>query len=370
MRTKVRILSLDGGGIRGIIPATVLVYVEKKIQELTGDPDARIADYFEIVVGTSTGAILGCFICMPNAKDYPAERALKLYARHGREIFTEARRNSWFGLRQLFNATRFSPDNLERLFKENFGDVMFHDLRTHCIVTTYDIENCRAFFFNSREKKREDREKRDFFIREVVRSTSAAPTYFPPIRVKTRHKKMMNIDGGVFANNPAMCAYAEVRTTQYDFILDKEGNPRFPRVKDMMMLSLGTGALPMDLNNVDKSNRWGVIGWAKAAPEIMMDGAADTVHYQVDKVFGSIGKNAKKQFLRVDVPAELRKLTNESTKKDPRPYNSDMSDASPQNIKKLEFAGEVTVKSANTDHPDRLKLDEFIREIVKMGKRV
>jgi len=65
---KIRILSLDGGGIRGIIPATVMVHIEKKIKEFSNNPDARIADYFDIIVGTSTGAILGCYYLVPDTK--------------------------------------------------------------------------------------------------------------------------------------------------------------------------------------------------------------------------------------------------------------------------------------------------------------
>ena len=62
---KVRILSLDGGGIRGVIPAYILQYVEQKLIEITKKPNARIADYFDLIVGTSTGGILTCFYLTP-----------------------------------------------------------------------------------------------------------------------------------------------------------------------------------------------------------------------------------------------------------------------------------------------------------------
>ena len=82
---KVRILSLDGGGIRGIVPAIVIQYVEEKLIEITKNTNARIADYFDLIVGTSTGGILSCFYLTPNPESgndlpsskYTAAKALK-----------------------------------------------------------------------------------------------------------------------------------------------------------------------------------------------------------------------------------------------------------------------------------------------------
>ena len=89
MSKKVRILSLDGGGIRGIIPATVLEYVEKQLIEKTNNSNARLADFFDIIVGTSTGGILACFYLTPNPNStkpgskYIASEALELYSKKG-----------------------------------------------------------------------------------------------------------------------------------------------------------------------------------------------------------------------------------------------------------------------------------------------
>jgi len=362
---KIRILSLDGGGIRGIIPATVMVHIEQRLKEFSNNPEAKIADYFDIIVGTSTGGILGCYYLVPDPSNrlksmFTAQQALNLYVEKGYEIFNKSKKNGLFGMRQLFNATKYNPNNIERIFKEQLGDLKLNELIKPCIVTTYDMVKGSSFFFNSKDNPT----KRDFYLRDVLRSTSAAPTYFPPAVIKNLAIKneeeaiMVNIDGGVFANNPALCAYAEVRSKKsnefgFDIKSDK-----------MMMLSIGTGAIPTAYEPAKNPGEWGVIKWAKSAPEIMMDGALDTVNYQIKKIFGvEDNKNYSDNFIRVDFPVKLRENPNNL------PYAPDMSDASPENIKKLQQAGITTVEKANEDknNSDFKPLDNFIMKLVEIG---
>ncbi len=359
---KVKILSLDGGGIRGIIPATVMVHIEERLKYFSNNPDARIADYFDMIVGTSTGAILGCYYLVPDPK-FTAQRALNLYVNKGYEIFNQSKKNGLLGVRQLFDATKFNPKNIERIFKEELGDLKLNDLIKPCIVTTYDMISGSSVFFSSRDNQSEN----DFYLRDVLRSTSAAPTYFPPAVIKNLAEKneklatMVNLDGGVFANNPALCAYAEVRSKnsklfESDIKSDK-----------MMMLSIGTGAIPSTYEATKKPGDWGVVKWAKSAPDIMMDGALDTVNYQIKKIFGvDDDKNYSDNFVRVDFPTKLRKKDNQGN----YPYSSDMSDASPENIEKLQKAGALTIKIANEEkgQDDLGPLDRFVKALVSNNK--
>lgn len=353
MNNKVRILSLDGGGMRGIIPATVLNYVENELIKKTGNPKTRLADFFDLIVGTSTGAILGSFYLMPYSNGinngtttnpsskYPASKALEFYTLEGRRIFNESKKHNWFGIRQIFNAVRFSPENIESIFLREFGDMKMHQLLKRCIITTYDIHNQRAFFFNSRE----DNDKpRQFYMRDVLRSTSAAPTYFPPaiIRNIKTGQRMVNIDGGVFANNPAMCAYSEARTTVFE-------QSSYPSAKDMLLLSIGTGGGNIEFpKDVFTSQNWGAINWATSVPDIMMDAGSDTVDYHLKRIFSTLEGDNKKNYLRIDVPVDKRK------------YHSDMADASDQNIKALITAGNEALNSALQPSPGKHSLDEFI----------
>lgn len=351
---KVRVLSIDGGGIRGIIPATILDYIEHKLIEITNNPNARIADFFDIIVGTSTGGILGCFYLTPNSETddngpnskYHAGQALEFYSKNGFDIFNKSKRSNWFGLRQLFNSTRYSPKNLEKILQEKFGELKMKDLLKPCIVTTYDLINKTSFFFNSRETK-----NREFFLKDVVRSTSAAPTYFPPAKIsnlKNISEKMINIDGGVFANNPTMCAYVECRKTIFQQM------PEPPSAKDMLILSLGTGGGQFDLPNENNSTRWNVIKWAKSIPEIMMDGSIDTVHYQMKQLYSTLDKKQEQlNYKRIDVPLDKRK------------YAKDMADASSKNIEALKKAGEAALNSALIESNEVYGLDKFIHLLIE-----
>jgi uncharacterized protein len=353
MNKKVRILSLDGGGMRGIIPATVLTYVENQLIKRTGNPNTRLADFFDMIVGTSTGAILGSFYLMPYSNGirngqnsepsskYPASKALEFYTIEGRRIFNDSRKHNWFGIRQIFNAVRFSPENIESIFLREFGDMKLHQLIKPCIITTYDIHNQRAFFFNSREDVNKPRE---FYLRDVVRSTSAAPTYFPPaiIRNIKTGQRMVNIDGGVFANNPAMCAYSEARTTVFE-------QASYPSAKDMLIMSIGTGGGKIELpKDVFTSGNWGAINWATSIPDIMMNGGSDTVDYHLKRIFSTLEGENKKNYLRIDVPQDKRR------------YKSDMADASDDNVKALIKAGNETLNSALLPLGEQHTLDKFI----------
>ena len=185
MEKKVRILSLDGGGIRGIIPATIVNYAEEYLQKKA--PGTSIADHFDFIAGTSTGGILTCLYLAPQDEDkgkakYTAAEALKFYVDEGYTIFNASKQKNWKRLWGLRDATAFSAKNIERLFKENFGDTLLSELIKPCLITTYDMNSKSAFFFTSREDTRE----KEFYVRDVTRSTSAAPTYFPPAKIKNR----------------------------------------------------------------------------------------------------------------------------------------------------------------------------------------
>jgi len=351
--SKIRILSLDGGGIRGIVPATIMNYVEAELIRRTGNKDARIADYFDLFAGTSTGGILSCIYLTPGTKEhgpssfYAASEALDFYVKEGYQIFNASKNSNWKRMWGLRDATEFNPAYIESLFLDRFKDLRMSELLKPCIVPTYDMQSKSSYFFASREPKEM---KREFYVRDVARSTSAAPTFFPPAMVSNilTKEKMVNIDGGVFANNPSMCAYAEARNTSFPLHGIVE-----PTAKDMMILSIGTGGGGFNLPDLSKSKTWGVLNWAKSIPEIMMDGSVDTVAFQMNEIFGTLKKKQDQMgFRRIDVPDNARI------------YAADMSDASPENIQNLLEAGKMTLDSA-VEGKDGFSLDTFIDQLIE-----
>jgi patatin-like phospholipase/acyl hydrolase len=350
MKKKVRILSLDGGGIRGIVPASVLLYVEEYLQRKK--PGTTIADHFDLIAGTSTGGILACIYLAPDDNDaskakFSASEALDFYAKHGFSIFNASKNSNFKRLWGLKNATMYDEKNMENLLKEKFKNLRVSQLRKNCLITTYNMISKSSFFFSNNE----DPNDREFYVHDVTRSTSAAPTYFTPAKIQNIApnasnendiKDMINLDGGVFANNPLMCAYAEARNT--NFI---ERNNNKPSASSMYILSIGTGGGGFKLDNKEKSNKWNLLNWAKSIPDIMMDGSVDTVDFQMNEIRSTFDDNQSGDYMRVDVP------------KANRVYDSDMSNASKENIDKLLLAGKKTI-----EHAQGNGLDKFLDGLI------
>lgn len=180
---RIKVLSIDGGGIRGIIPGTILNYIETEIQRLKGD-DVRLADYFDLIACTSTGGILTCCYLIPdeNGKSkYTAKYALDIYLDKGAHIF---QLGAWQNIKSLFGIARpkYSTDSIEGELKNYFQDTKIFDLRRPCIVTSYDSSNRKTLFFNQADKDKYP--ESNYLVRDVARATSAAPTYFKATNFK------------------------------------------------------------------------------------------------------------------------------------------------------------------------------------------
>ncbi|MDQ8005521.1 MAG: patatin-like phospholipase family protein [Pedobacter sp.] len=325
-----RILSIDGGGIRGIIPGMMLVALEEKIQRATKNPDAHLIDYFDFFAGTSTGGILLSILLCPSDKDplkpkYTAKQALDIYLEHGEEIFSAKpwrRFLSRFGLlSELYDATI-----LEKVLYGYFGEKKLSELLKPCIITAYDIELRKNHLFRQ-QKAISHGDSRDFYIRDVCRATSAAPTYFSVAEVfslaKTRYPL---VDGGVFAHNPSLSALLEVIKSHNTYKID-----------DIWILSLGTGLSKISYNYEDfKKKR--AISIGPALVDIMSSSSAESTNYFLKQLFHSVKKI--NNYIRIE-PSNLSSI------------DSSMDAASTSNIQKIVSLGDKLV-SENEDLLDQI----------------
>ncbi|WP_417911346.1 patatin-like phospholipase family protein [Candidatus Electronema sp. PJ] len=304
---KYTILSIDGGGIKGLIPAAVLVELEKMIQKERGDK-CKIGECFDFIAGTSTGGILACLLLMPDLKNpgcarFSAVDAQELYLNHGDEIFD---RSVW----QIIATgggladTKYDAKTLEHVLKKYFKETTLKELIRPCLITGYDVRKYRPVFFTKHDA--DLNEESNFLVRDVARSTSAAPTYFEPACPESLDdipNATPVIDGGVFANNPTACAYVEALTKGRG--LGKGVCP-----EEIVILSLGTGRKAETIT-LKQCRDWGIAGWARPLINIFMEGVAQTVDYQMHSVFASLeqrtcGDNAgnkpenPKNYLRID----------------------------------------------------------------------
>lgn len=268
MAPPFKILSVDGGGIRGLVPALVLTEIERRTER-------PIASLFDLIAGTSTGGIIALGMTKPGEGGGPAFTAQEiadLYLKRGERIFSAP------FLHQLFSAwglldEKFPAKEVEAVFEEYFGDARLKDALTDVLVTSFDIEKREPWLFR-RESARKKPDTHDFPMKEVARATSAAPTYFEPLRLERGGEKWTLVDGGVYANNPAMCALVDARTNH--------------GAGDVLVVSLGTGVPTKGIPWKDAKD-WGVAGWARPLLDIMFEGVSDTVAYQVQQLCPAVG---------------------------------------------------------------------------------
>lgn len=242
---SIRVLSIDGGGIRGILPARVLTELER----VSGLPTA---DLFDIIVGTSIGGMAAMALALPgeNGQPAPAADIGAFYERHGKHIFSHPTtgfpRNredlreliarvgmqaAMFGSNPDAGNARYPARALEEALVEQFGDARLSDAIRDVVVTAYDVNAGAPRLFRSRDAKKDP--AADYLMRDVARATSAAPTVFPPFHLEEADRPDgILLDGGVYANNPAMIGYAEAMEL---------AGWRGIRVKTIRLVSLGTG---------------------------------------------------------------------------------------------------------------------------------
>ena len=325
-------MSIDGGGIRGIIPAVILNHIEKRLQSLTGDCHTTLADYFDLVAGTSTGGILACFYLLPpmpgqeSRSRYFAADAIEMYALHGKDIFN--RKFFRYGVAQ----EKYPVAGLEKVLKDCMGDVTLAQSRKNCIVTAYDVTERKAVLFTSSEARKF--EHKNYLLRDVARATSAAPTYFELAAIRSMGGAASYlIDGAVFAGNPTVCAMVEANKSIYEACAN-------PAINDLYIVSVGTGKEKKKYDH-RKAKDWGAVGWARPMIDILLSASAEVVDYQMRQLFKVAG--CSDCYVRLE--PELGKAKPE------------MDDASDENIRQLKDAGACFIK----DHAE--ELDEIVSRL-------
>lgn len=297
--------------------------LEGKLQARTGNSEARIADFFDFLAGTSTGGILTCIYQCPDSAKRPrfsAQDAVDLYTQNGGEIFNndlfQRIKSGWGNLDEKYSGS------VRGILQEYFGDLRMSELLKSCLIPAYDIDNRSAHFFTQQDYLRKGLGS-DFFVRDVCRATSAAPTYFEAALINScKGVSYPLVDGGVFANNPALCAYSEVRNALV-----------YPTASDMFIVSLGTGSEHTPYK-YDEVKNWDAIGWIRPVIDIMMAGSSETTDYHLKKMF-SAGGNSN-NYTRIQ-PAKMKNA------------KLDMDDADPQNLAALVEVGVETAYNCNDE---------------------
>ncbi len=331
------ILSIDGGGIRGVIPAYVLAYIEKLLIIKSGDNNIRIADCFQLLSGTSAGGILTA-LYLTCEKDntgavrpkYTAPEICSLFEELGPALF---KRSFGYWIKSCAGLTRsrYNEDALYHFSNKIFGDAYISEAMKDCLITAYDLGSRKALLF-SRYSTLKYGKTADYKMCDIVRATSAAPSYFIPALIKARDNSERHlVDGGVYAGNPAMCALVE-------------SVKLWPQMsyENRFMLSLGCGKV-IKPYHYHKTKRFGYLHWLHPILDILMSSVSETVNYQVQQLFAVNG--VPENFIRIDPPI----LTADSR----------IDNASRNNMKKLHSAAQNFI-----DH-NQIVLDKLCDTLLK-----
>ncbi|KAL0535890.1 hypothetical protein IC582_024819 [Cucumis melo] len=314
----ITVLSIDGGGIRGIIPGTVLRFLEQKLQDLDG-AQARIAYYFDVIAGTSTGGLVTTMITAPDKDNRPlfaAKDIVKFYLDHAPYIFPQ--KKSCYGMSNLISKVtnffgqatgpRYDGNYLRTMLNEKLGDLTLKQTLAYAVIPAFDIKLLQPVIFTTNDAK--SNELKNPRLADVCISTSAAPTFLPAHYFETKDSnggtRAFNlVDGGVAANNPTLAAITHITKE-----ISVMGNSDYINIKPMdtrrmLVVSLGTGAPKNDEKfSAVQASKWGLFSWVLdfengGTPIVDFFGhaSADMVDYHVSTFFQSL--HSKHNYLRI-----------------------------------------------------------------------
>ncbi|WOL04255.1 patatin-like protein 6 [Canna indica] len=371
-RGKVCVLCIDGGGgggMRGILPGKALAYLEQALRFKSGNPDARISDYFDVAAGTGVGGIFTAMLFATQDGARPLFRAddtWRFLVNHGEHLFRKAPPSSSPGfLRCVFpgeggGGTAAATASMEGVMKEAFGErLTLRDTMKPVLIPCHDLQTSAPLVFSRADAL--ENESFDFRLWEVCRATWAEPGRFEPAEIRSvdRSTACVGIDGGLAMSNPAAAAITHVLHNKQEF-------PFVRGVEDLMVLSLGcgTGGGAVVLSDADqrKLRRWGTKEWVRPVARIAADGAADLVDQAVALAFGQCRSS---NYVRVQANTSSMGICGVDVDYDPSPANVKVlleaaeEMLNQKNVESVLFSGRRMGEQTNME-----KLDWFAEELV------
>lgn len=263
-----KILSLDGGGIKGLFGATILADVEKR-------KNKPISDMFDLICGTSTGGILALAIAMK----VPMEDVCKFYQEHGPSIFSEDdkkhflkkylyRINNWPSYRMLCKP-KYQGDRLQNALISVFGSRKIGESNNLLCIPSFNITQWSPCVFKYDHTLPLTRDNNKSCV-EIAMATAAAPTYFGTVTIGTDQ----HIDGGVWANNPTLCGILEA----YDYFVGDN-----KEYQELSVLSIGCLSAPKG-ENADANQSRGFFNWGAKLFDAYSDGQSSFTDLFIKKL--------------------------------------------------------------------------------------
>lgn len=380
-RGKICILSIDGGGMRGILSGKALAYLEHSLKTKSGNPDARIADYFDVAAGTGIGGIFTAMLFGSKDDNRPimkADDTWRFLADHGKKIYRFGNGSGGSGsgrgggggggvFKRLFkggSGTAASTAGLDKAMKETFTEkgrsLTLKDTLKPVLIPCYDLSSTAPFLFSRADALETD--SFDFPLWEVCRATSAEPGLFEPVQMMSvdGQTKCLAVDGGLAMNNPTAAAITHVLHNKQEF-------PFVRGVEDLLVLSLGSGQLLEVSHDYEEVKNWRAKHWARPMARISGDGSADSVDQAIAMAFGQCRSS---NYVRIQANGSSLGRCGPHVDTDPAPNNVKMLIAiaedmlKQKNVESVLFGGKRIGEQSNFE-----KLDWFAGELVLEHQR-
>ncbi|XP_071686733.1 patatin-like protein 2 isoform X2 [Rutidosis leptorrhynchoides] len=306
----ITILSIDGGGVRGIIPSVILEFLETELQKVDGEK-ARIADYFDVIAGTSTGGLVTAMLTAPNEEGRPifaAKDVKDFYLEHCPKIFPHSGNilAPATNVIKALSGPKYDGEYLHNIIQEKLQETRLHQTLTNVVIPTFDIKYLQPTIFSTYQLEKVP--SIDAKLSDICIGTSAAPTYLPShsFQIDDSEGNLLRefnlIDGSVAANNPTLVAISEV-TTEIT-----RGSPNFFPIKPteygrFLVLSLGTGSAKFqEKYDATKSSNWGIVGWLAGGGstpivDVFTQASSDMVDLHISSVFQAL--HSEENYLRI-----------------------------------------------------------------------
>lgn len=379
-RGKICVISIDGGGMRNILAGKALAYLEQALKSKSGNPDARIADFFDVAAGTGFGGIFTAMLFTTNDDNnndtaasrrplFRADDTWRLLAEKGRKIYRPSESISGF-LNRMWktgSASSGSASALERLLKEMFTkrngqSLTLTDTLKPVLIPCYDLSTTAPFLFSRADALETD--GFDFRLWEVCRATAGEPGAWGPVPMRSVDgtTRCVGVDGGVAMSNPTAAAITHVLHNKMEF-------PFVRGVEDILVLSLGTttGQVVEGSYEYERVKGWRAKEWARPVARISGEGHSDLVDQAVGMAFGQCrGSN----YVRIQANGSSLGRCGPNFDTDPSPSNVKMlvgvaeEMLKQKNVESVLFGGKRISEQSNAE-----KLDWFAGELVLEHQR-
>lgn len=367
-RGKICVLSIDGGGgMRSILSGKALAYLENALRAKSGNPDARIADYFDVAAGSGVGGIFTAMLFGTKDHSRPifhADDTWKFLAAKGKKFYG----SSSGSVKRFFRTgkkTGAAGAGLEKEMREVFAEkdgrsLTLKDTLKPVLIPCYDLSSAASFVFSRADALETD--GFDFRLWEVCRATSAEPASFEPVVMSSvdGQTRCVAVDGGLTMSNPTAAAITHVLHNKQEF-------PFVRGVEDILVLSVGTGQMLEGSYEYDQMKRWKAKDWARPMARISGDGSVDLVDQAVAMAFG---QSRSSNYVRIQANGSSLGRCGPNVDSDPSPGNVKMlveiadEMLKQKNVESVLFGGKKIAEQSNFE-----KLDWFAGELVLEHQR-